>query len=217
MGGKVTSRRPWQAATVLGLVIAIASLGGALGIALLGGAQPAAAQGAAAKGERPVVTLTTSLGVIELELDPEKAPITVKNFLEYVDAGFFDGTIFHRVIPGFMIQGGGFGTDFVQKPTRAQIKNEATNGLVNKRGTVAMARTNVVDSATAQFFINLKDNDFLNHSSPDPRGYGYAVFGRVSSGMDVVDKIAAVETGSKGGYQDVPQTNVVIQSAKRKK
>jgi cyclophilin family peptidyl-prolyl cis-trans isomerase len=209
MGGKVTSRhRPWQAATVLALTLAVASLGGAM---------PAAAQGAAAKGEKPVVTLTTSLGVIELELDPDKAPITVKNFLEYVDAGFFDGTIFHRVIPGFMIQGGGFSADFVQKPTRAEIKNEATNGLVNKRGTVAMARTNVVDSATAQFFINLKDNDFLNHSSADPRGYGYAVFGHVSSGMDVVDKIAAVETGSKGGQQDVPKTNVVIQSAKRKK
>ena len=209
MGGKVTSRhRPWQAATVLALTLAVASLGGAM---------PAAAQGAAAKGEKPVVTLTTSLGVIELELDPDKAPITVKNFLEYVDAGFFDGTIFHRVIPGFMIQGGGFSADFVQKPTRAEIKNEATNGLVNKRGTVAMARTNVVDSATAQFFINLKDNDFLNHSSADPRGYGYAVFGHVSSGMDVVDKIAAVETSSKGGHQDVPKTNVVIQSAKRKK
>jgi len=141
----------------------------------------------------------------------------VKNFLEYVDAGFFDGTVFHRVIPGFMIQGGGFGKDMVQKPTRAQIKNEANNGLVNARGTLAMARTNVVDSATAQFFINLKDNDFLNHSSPDPRGYGYAVFGRVISGMDVVDKIAAVPTGSKGGHSDVPKTNVVIESAKRKK
>jgi cyclophilin family peptidyl-prolyl cis-trans isomerase len=205
----VTSlRRAWQAATALSFTLTLASLGGAL---------PAAAQGAAAKGGKPVVTLTTSLGAIELELDAEKAPITVKNFLEYVDAGFFDGTIFHRVIPGFMIQGGGFGGDFVQKPTRAQIKNEATNGLKNARGTVAMARTNVVDSATAQFFINLKDNDFLNHSSPDPRGYGYAVFGRVISGMDVVDKIAAVPTGQRGPHGDVPKTNVVIESVKRKK
>ena len=198
--------RQWQAATLL--AIAVASLGGAM---------PAAAQGAAAKGEKPVVALTTSLGAIEVELDAEKAPVSVKNFLEYVDAGFFDGTVFHPVIPGFMIQGGGFGKDMVQKPTRAQIKNEANNGLVNARGTLAMARTNVVDSATAQFFINLKDNDFLNHSSPDPRGYGYAVFGRVISGMDVVDKIAAVPTGSKGGHSDVPKTNVVIESAKRKK
>jgi cyclophilin family peptidyl-prolyl cis-trans isomerase len=205
----VTSRhRRWQDATLLALTIAVASLGGVM---------PATAQGAAAKGEKPVVTLTTSLGAIELELDAEKAPITVKNFLEYVDAGFFDGTVFHRVIPGFMIQGGGFGMNFVQKPTRAQIKNEASNGLVNARGTVAMARTNVVDSATAQFFINLKANDFLNHSAPDPGGFGYAVFGRVISGMDVVDKIAAVPTTSKGGHQDVPKTNVVIESAKRKK
>ena len=206
-----------RTAASLALGFCLASLGGTFGIAPLGGAQPAAAEGAAAKGGRPVVTLTTSLGVIELELDPEKAPITVKNFLEYVDAGFFDGTVFHRVIPGFMIQGGGFTADFTQKPTRAQIKNEAGNGMKNARGTVAMARTNVVDSATAQFFINLKDNDFLNHSSPDPRGFGYAVFGHVTQGMDVVDKIAAVSTGAKGGMQDVPTANVVIQSAKQKK
>jgi cyclophilin family peptidyl-prolyl cis-trans isomerase len=213
-------RRQRHTATALAFALTIASLAIALlsstyGIALLGSAQPAAAQ--AAKGGKPVVTLTTSLGVIELELDSDKAPITVKNFLDYVDAGFYDGTIFHRVIPGFMIQGGGFDTKFSQKPTRAQIKNEATNGLVNKRGTVAMARTNVVDSATAQFFINLKDNDFLNHSSPDPRGYGYAVFGHVTKGMDVVDKIAAVETGSRGPHGDVPKQDVLIESAKRKK
>ena len=209
-GAKVTSgtRCLWRSAASLSLVFCLASLGGAL---------PSVAQGAPAKGAKPVVMLTTSLGVIELELDPEKARITVGNFLEYVDAGFFDGTIFHRVIPGFMIQGGGFAADLTQKPARAQIKNEAGNGLLNARGTVAMARTNVVDSATAQFFINLKDNDFLNHSSPDPRGFGYAVFGHVTKGMDVVDKIAAVPTGSKGGLQDVPTTNVVIQSAKRKK
>jgi cyclophilin family peptidyl-prolyl cis-trans isomerase len=185
-------------------------------IASLVGALPAAAQGAAAKGGKPVVTLTTSLGTIELELDAEKAPVSVENFLAYVDAGHFDGTIFHRVIPGFMIQGGGFSGDMTQKPTKAPIKNEATNGLANARGTVAMARTPVIDSATAQFFINLKDNDFLNHSGPGAQ-YGYAVFGRVTKGMDVVDKIAAVPTGSKGGHQDVPKTNVVIESAKRKK
>jgi cyclophilin family peptidyl-prolyl cis-trans isomerase len=200
--------RQWRAATGLALSIAIASLGGVI---------PAAAQDAVAKGEKPVVTLTTSLGAIEVELDAEKAPITVKNFLEYVDAGFFDRTIFHRVIPGFMIQGGGFGADFAQKPTRAQIKNEASNGLVNARGTLAMARTNVVDSATAQFFINLKDNDFLDHSSPDPRSYGYAVFGRVTSGMDVVDKIAGVPTKRSALSEGQPLTNVVIESAKRKK
>jgi len=199
-------RRLWRSAASLALVVSLASLGGATS---------AVAQDATAKGEKPVVMLTTSLGVVELELDPAKAPITVANFLEYVDAGFFDGTIFHRVIPNFMIQGGGFGADFVQKPTRAQIKNEASNGLLNARGTVAMARTNVVDSATAQFFINLKDNDNLNHAGPGPK-FGYAVFGRVISGMDVVDKIAAVATGSKGGHQDVPKANVAIESAKRK-
>jgi cyclophilin family peptidyl-prolyl cis-trans isomerase len=185
-------------------------------IASLCGALPAVAQDAAAKGGKPVVTLNTSLGAIELELDAEKAPVSVANFLAYVDAGHFDGTIFHRVIPGFMIQGGGFTGDMTQKPTKAPIKNEATNGLANARGTIAMARTNVIDSATAQFFINLKDNDFLNHSGPG-QAYGYAVFGRVTKGMDIVDKIAAVPTGSKAGHQDVPKTNVVIESAKRKK
>ena len=186
-------------------------------VASLLGALPAAAQGAAAVGGKPVVTLTTSLGTIELELDAEKAPASVANFLAYVEGGHFDGTIFHRVIPGFMIQGGGFGTDSKQKPTKAPIKNEAANGLVNARGTVAMARTNVVDSATAQFFINLKDNDFLNHTSPDPRGFGYAVFGRVTKGMDVVDKIAAVPTKRGELSEGQPLTQVVIQSAKRNK
>ena len=161
-----------------------------------------------------MVTLTTSLGVIEVEVDTEKAPISAKNFLQYVDDGFFDGTIFHRVIPGFMVQGGGFGEDFNQKAVRAAIKNEADNGLKNARGTLAMARTNVVDSATAQFFINLSDNDFLNHGDRD---FGYAVFGRVTSGMDIVDKIAGVPTGTKGGHQNVPNTPVLIESAKRKK
>src|SRR5688572_16302722 len=163
----------------------------------------------------PQVVLETSEGNITLELDAEKAPITVKNFLDYVEAGHYDGTIFHRVISNFMIQGGGMDAGMKEKKTRGQIKNEADNGLTNLRGTVAMARTQVVDSATAQFFINLKDNSFLNHRGP--QSYGYAVFGRVTKGMDVVDKIAAAPTGSKAGHQDVPKTNVVIESAKRKK
>jgi len=197
------TRGLWRAAASLALVVLVASLGGAA---------PAAAE-AAQKG-KPVVTLTTSLGVIEVELESEKAPISTKNFLDYVEAGHFDGTIFHRVIPGFMIQGGGFTEDFSQKPTRAAIKNEANNGLKNERGTLAMARTNQVDSATAQFFINLKNNEFLDHGGRD---FGYAVFGRVVSGMDVVDKIAGVPTGTKGPHQDVPKTPVVIESAKQKK
>ena len=163
-----------------------------------------------------IATFDTTQGSIKVELFADKAPLTVANFVNLVKRGFYDGLVFHRVIPDFMIQGGGFSADFTQKPTRAPIKNEAANGLANARGTVAMARTNVVDSATAQFFINLKDNDFLNHAGPGP-AFGYAVFGRVTKGMDVVDKIAAVPTGSKGGHQDVPKTNVVIESAKRKK
>ena len=163
-----------------------------------------------------MVILTTSKGEIEIELDTEKAPISSENFLAYVDSGHFDDTIFHRVIPGFMVQGGGFTADMQQKPTKDPIKNEATNGLTNDRGTLAMARTSVVDSATAQFFINVVDNDFLNHSSPDDRGYGYAVFGKVTKGMDVVDAIVGVPTGTKGGHQDVPNDPIVIQSAKRK-
>ncbi len=162
-----------------------------------------------------MVTLTTSKGAIEIELDTENAPISSENFLAYVDSGHFDGTIFHRVIPGFMVQGGGFAPDMSQKDTLAAIKNEATNGLKNNRGTLAMARTNVVDSATAQFFINVADNDFLNHSSPDDRGYGYAVFGTVTSGMDVVDAIVGVPTGNKGGHSDVPQEPILIEKAER--
>jgi peptidyl-prolyl cis-trans isomerase A (cyclophilin A) len=164
--------------------------------------------------EEPVVVLETTLGNIEIQLEPEKAPITVKNFLAYVDAGFYDGTVFHRVIPGFMIQGGGFDADLHQKETRAPIKNEASNGLENERGTVAMARTSNPDSATAQFFINLKDNDFLNHGSRDE---GYAVFGHVVGGMDVVDKIAGVSTGNRGMHQNVPTEPVVIEKAVQKK
>lgn len=164
----------------------------------------------------PQVLLTTSLGNITIELFEKEAPITVENFLKYVDEGFYNGTIFHRVIKGFMVQGGGFTTDFVQKDSLfAQIKNEATNRISNKRGTIAMARTNVVDSATSQFFINEVDNDFLDHRSPSPQGFGYCVFGRVVDGMDVVDAIAKVKTGNRGYHADVPVENVVIESAAR--
>ena len=156
------------------------------------------------------VTIETSMGTITAELDDVKAPVTVKNFISYVTSGHYNGTIFHRVIDGFMIQGGGFTKDMVQKDTQAPIKNEAANGLKNARGTLAMARTMVVDSATSQFFINLVDNDFLNYRGPDPRMFGYAVFGKVTAGMDVVDKIAKVKTGFAGPHQDVPVEPVVI-------
>lgn len=163
--------------------------------------------------KNPVVVLETSLGKVRIELYPDKAPITVKNFLDYVSAGHYDGTIFHRVIPGFMVQGGGFTPDMKEKRGRDPIKNEAGNGLKNERGTLAMARTNVVDSATAQFFINVANNDFLNHSSETARGYGYAVFGKVTEGMDVVDKIVKVPTRTVGPYENVPSEPVVIQKA----
>ena len=156
------------------------------------------------------VTIETSMGTITAELDDVKAPVTVKNFISYVTSGHYNGTIFHRVIDGFMIQGGGFTKDMVQKDTQAPIRNEAANGLKNARGTLAMARTMVVDSATSQFFINLVDNDFLNYRGPDPRMFGYAVFGKVTAGMDVVDKIAKVKTGFAGPHQDVPVEPVVI-------
>ena len=155
-------------------------------------------------------TIETTLGTISLELDDNKAPATVANFAKYAKDGHYDGTIFHRVIDGFMIQGGGFTKDMNQKETREPIRNEAMNGLKNKRGTIAMARTMVVDSATSQFFINLVDNDFLDFRSPTPQGFGYAVFGTVTSGMDVVDAIAKVKTGSVGPHQNVPDTPVVI-------
>jgi len=161
----------------------------------------------------PKVKLTTNLGAIVIELDQEKAPETVANFLRYVKEGFYDGTIFHRVIPGFMAQGGGFDQNFEQKSTHEAIKNEADNGLKNERGTIAMARTPNPDSATAQFFINLKDNNFLNYSSPTPNGWGYAVFGKVVEGMDVVDKMAEVETGNRGMHQDVPVEDIIIEKA----
>jgi cyclophilin family peptidyl-prolyl cis-trans isomerase len=157
----------------------------------------------------------TSLGNFEVELFEKEAPISAKNFQDYVDEGFFDGVIFHRVIPGFMIQGGGFEPGMKQKKVKAPIKNEATNGLKNKRGTLSMARTNVVDSATAQFFVNLVDNEFLDHAGAS--NYGYAVFGQVTSGMDVIDKIAKVATTNRAGHQNVPAADVVITKASAKK
>lgn len=164
--------------------------------------------------KNPVVLLATSMGNIRIELDAERAPITTKNFLAYVSDGHYDGLIFHRVIPGFMIQGGGMDAQMTEKKGKAPIKNEAANGLKNQIGTIAMARTNVVDSATAQFFINVKDNDFLNHRSPAPAEFGYAVFGQVIEGMDVVHGIEKVKTGRKGYHEDVPLTAVVIQSVR---
>lgn len=159
------------------------------------------------------VKLTTSLGTIVIQLNTEKAPVSSANFITYVTEGFYNGTIFHRVIPGFMAQGGGFDASFNQKSTHATIKNEADNGLHNKRGTLAMARTSDPHSATAQFFINYKDNSFLDYSSPTPNGWGYAVFGEVIEGMDVVDAMAQQPTGNKNGHQDVPKTNIVIEKA----
>ena len=159
------------------------------------------------------VKLHTNHGVITLELDAEEAPATVANFLTYVESGHYDNTIFHRVIDGFMIQGGGFEPGMTQKPTGEQIKNEADNGLKNERGTIAMARTQAPHSATAQFFINVADNEFLNYRSPDLQGWGYCVFGRVTEGLDVVDAIRKVKTGSSGFHQDVPKEDVVIERA----
>ncbi|HSN21482.1 MAG TPA: peptidylprolyl isomerase [Usitatibacter sp.] len=159
------------------------------------------------------VKLTTSMGPITIQLDKDKAPVSADNFAKYVDSGHYNGTVFHRVIDGFMIQGGGFDKDMRQKPTQAPIKNEAANGLKNDKYTVAMARTSDPDSATAQFFINVKDNDFLNYTAPNPRGYGYAVFGKVVEGQDVVDKIAKVPTTTRGAYENVPQQPVVIEKA----
>ena len=164
--------------------------------------------------KNPVVTMSTNMGDIRIELNSDKAPITTKNFLAYVNDGHFDGLIFHRVIPGFMIQGGGFDSKMSQRPTKSPIKNEAHNGLKNVKGSIAMARTDVVDSATAQFFINVKDNDFLDHKNTSPGGYGYAVFGQVIEGMDIVHTIEKVKTGNRGMHQDVPVEAVVITSIK---
>jgi len=157
------------------------------------------------------VKMTTSMGTIELELDAEKAPKTVENFKQYVSEGFYDGTIFHRVIGNFMIQGGGMKPDMSQKKTHAPVENEANNGLKNSRGSIAMARTPDPHSATAQFFINVVDNDFLNFSQPSPQGWGYCVFGKVTNGMDTIDAIRGVKTGISAGHQDVPLEAVVIE------
>jgi cyclophilin family peptidyl-prolyl cis-trans isomerase len=205
--------------------IALASLlvAAALPFAATAQPKPAAAapsKGAASggtcnlKGTDPVkVKLTTSMGPIVIELDKAKAPVSSENFVKYVQAGHYDGTIFHRVIPDFMIQGGGFTKDMQQKPVNSPIKNEGANGLKNENYTVAMARTGVRDSATSQFFINVKDNEFLNYSGESPQGWGYAVFGKVVEGKETVDKIKKVATGNSGGHQNVPTEAVVIQKA----
>ncbi len=182
------------------------------------GPDTAGAPKVAAKAAGPVVTIKTNKGSVDVELYPDKAPQSVKNFLDYVDAGHYDGTIFHRVIKDFMIQGGGFTPDGQQKPTKPPVKNEANNGLKNTRGTLAMARTAVVDSATSQFFINHADNAFLDFKNETPQGFGYCVFGKVIAGMDVVDAIATAEKGPKtpGVFQDRPKDDVIIESIKRK-
>jgi peptidyl-prolyl cis-trans isomerase A (cyclophilin A) len=159
-----------------------------------------------------MIRFETTLGDFTIELFDKEAPQSVANFLRYIDDGFFDGTIFHRIVPGFVIQGGGFTEDMAQKRTQPPVKNEADNGLKNKRGTLSMARTNDINSATSQFFVNLKDNDFLDHSRAN---FGYAVFARVTAGMDVVDKIAAVKTGKHRGFDDVPVEAVIMKSVKR--
>lgn len=185
------------------------------GLALLGlCVLPMVDAAAAPPDANPVVVLDTSLGPITLELDQAKAPITVGNFLKYVDSGHYNGTIFHRVIPRFMIQGGGFGAEMREKPVGRPIQNEAGNGLRNRRGTLAMARTSDPDSATAQFFINLADNSFLDRAEAQD-GFGYAVFGRVTGGMDVVDKMAGVSTGRRGPHEAVPAEPILITSARR--
>jgi peptidyl-prolyl cis-trans isomerase B (cyclophilin B) len=165
-------------------------------------------------GDNPHVVMETSMGTVKIELFQDKAPVTVANFLKYVDAGFYDGTIFHRVIPTFMIQGGGFTPDLKEKPTRESIANESSNGVRNERGTLAMARTSVPDSATSQFFINVKDNSALDRAKAADK-VGYAVFGRVIEGMDVVDKIKLVKTGNRGPHEDVPIEPVLIKSIRR--
>ncbi|MGE5095219.1 MAG: peptidylprolyl isomerase [Betaproteobacteria bacterium] len=200
--------------------IVLASLATAVALPLAALAQqpatPSKTSGAsctASKGNAVKVKLTTSMGPIVIEVNKEKAPISAENFLKYVESGHYNGTIFHRVIDGFMVQGGGFDKDMHQKPTQPPIKNESTNGLKNENYTVAMARTNVRDSATAQFFINVKDNDFLNYSGESMQGWGYAVFGKVVEGKETVDKIKKVATGNSGPFQNVPTTPVVIEKA----
>jgi peptidyl-prolyl cis-trans isomerase B (cyclophilin B) len=171
----------------------------------------------AVAADAPRVALETDKGIIVIELNPDKAPATVKNFLAYVDEGFYNGTIFHRVIPNFMIQGGGMSASMKEKSTKSPVKNEADNGLKNERGTIAMARTQVPDSATAQFFINTVDNEFLNFKNKTVQGWGYAVFGKVVEGLEVVDAIAKVKTTNRGGHQDVPADTVMIIKAERQK
>ncbi len=169
----------------------------------------------AANDNAPKVRMETSSGTLVLQLDAENAPVTTENFLKYVDDGFYDGTIFHRVIKGFMIQGGGFDRDFQQKATLPPIENEADNGLKNERGTIAMARTGDPHSATAQFFINSVDNDFLDHRAKNPQGWGYTVFGRVVEGLEVIDAISGAATGRHGPHSDVPQSQILILKAER--
>ena len=195
------------------LAFGVVCLGLVCGLRTAGAADTETSGAAKERNATPMITIKTSLGEIQAELDPVKAPKTVANFLQYVKDGHYDGTIFHRVISNFMIQGGGFTKDFQQKATRAAVVNEAGNGLKNVRGTLAMARTNAPHSATAQFFINVADNSFLNHTAPTASGWGYAVFGKVVSGNDVVDKIKAVKTGRKGFHDDVPKEDVVIEKA----
>ena len=192
----------------------VTRLTSAIAVLALGGISATSPSTVADDTDSPKVSFETTHGSFVLELDRGATPETVKNFLAYVRDGFYDGTIFHRVIAGFMIQGGGFTPEFKQLQTRATIRNEADKGGANDRGTIAMARTSDPHSATAQFFINLVDNDFLNHRNPTPQGWGYAVFGRVVEGMDTVDRIAAVATGSHGMFQDVPKDTVVIQKAR---
>ena len=193
--------------------IAIAALAAAAALPLAAFAQ-SKSTACTPKGNAPMkVKLTTSMGPIVIELNKEKAPVSVENFVKYVQAGHYDGTIFHRVIDGFMVQGGGFTKAMKQKPVNAPIKNEGANGLKNENYTVAMARTGVRDSATSQFFINVKDNEFLNYTGETPQGWGYAVFGKVVEGKEVVDKIKKVATGNAGGHQNVPTQAVVIEKA----
>jgi cyclophilin family peptidyl-prolyl cis-trans isomerase len=191
---------------------AMAATLAALGMLAVGCTRGDDAPAERAMTDNPKVVMKTSMGEITIELDRAKAPVTVENFLQYVEAGHYDGTIFHRVIPRFMIQGGGFTADMQQKPTRPAIKNEAGNGLKNLTGTIAMARTSVVDSATSQFFINVADNAALDHRGETPQDFGYAVFGKVVAGMDVVQEIESVPTRAQGGHQNVPVTPVVIES-----
>jgi peptidyl-prolyl cis-trans isomerase B (cyclophilin B) len=190
----VTTPRALFAALLMPLIVAVSPL-------------------ATAAEQAPRVRLETTMGNIVLELDLERAPVTVENFLTYVNDGFYDGTIFHRVIDGFMIQGGGYTADFSRKQTRAPIKNEADNGLKNTRGSISMARTRDPHSASAQFFINVVDNAALDHTAPDARGWGYAVFGQVVEGMDVVDKIRSQSTGVQAGFRDVPKKTIAITHA----